>query len=260
MSDVEKIALWAGLIGSIVSIVLSIVAIWFAVHVNSRSEAVSDQTIRSLQKIESFVQRLSDDTSGLIKAAWDKMVGSMYRTEGAAAQVSNAKEIASGLTAELKTEIEEKATPGQEATSSETARRIEKAIEVFEKALEVQIASTRDQRSGHRTYPLYRVLKRLSPAALALLSGIRNRHLTRAQYRFLLDSGLGTSVRELRKAGVLVPLEGVDPFGKKGPVYWFPSGSAAQVRQALLALGPPDSESRNAVDGALKAAGYDGLT
>src|SRR5271156_2537844 len=104
MTDVEKVALWCGLIASVVSTVLSVVAIWFAIHVNSRSEAVSDQTIRSLQKIESFVQKLSDDTAGLVKAAWDKMLGNMYRTEGVDAQVSNAKEIASGLTAELKTE------------------------------------------------------------------------------------------------------------------------------------------------------------
>ena len=76
MADVDKIALWAGLISSIVSIVLSIVAIVVAILVNSRSEKVSDQTIKSLQKIESSIERLSGDTSGLIKGAWDTMLAS----------------------------------------------------------------------------------------------------------------------------------------------------------------------------------------
>jgi hypothetical protein len=257
MSDVDKVALWAGLIGSIVSTVLSIVAIWFAVHVNSRSEAVSDQTIRSLQKIESFVQRLSDDTSGLVKAAWDKMLGNMYRAEATATQASNAKEIASGLTAELKTEIAEKAKPGQETVSSETAQRLEKIIETWEKALEMQIASA--PRSGRRreTYSMYQLLKTLSPQGLELLSRISNFHLTRSQYQALENSALAPAVRELRAAGLLVPLEGTEVSGKKVPVYWFPSESVPHIRQALMATRPPNSETRAVVDDALRAAGYE---
>jgi hypothetical protein len=260
MTDVEKVALWAGLIGSIVSTVLSVVAIWFAVHVNSRSEDVSDQTIRSLQKIESFVQKLSDDTSGLIKAAWDKMLGNMYRGEGTAAQASNAsnaKEIASGLTAELKTEIEEKAKPDQGTTPSEIEQRVEKIIETWEKALEAQIASGRTSRRDRGTYAMYRFLKTLSPKARELLSRIRDYHLTRAQYRFLTESSLAPMVRELRRAGLLVPLEGNDRSGRKVAVYWFPSGLVPRIRQALMALGPAGPETRNEVDSALKAAGYD---
>lgn len=75
MSDVEKIALWVGLISSIVSIVLSIVAIVFAGIVDRSARNVSAQTIKSLQKIESYVERLSSDTTGLIKAGWDRMLG-----------------------------------------------------------------------------------------------------------------------------------------------------------------------------------------
>ena len=257
MSDVEKVALWFGLIASVVSTVLSVVAIWFAVHVNSRSEAVSDQTIRSLQKIESFVQKLSDDTSGLVKAAWDKMLGNIYRSEGVAAQVSNAKEIASGLTAELKTEIEEKARTGQQATPLEITQRLEKAIESWEKALETQIAPARNPRRDRETYSMYRFLRKLSPMALELLSQIKNYHLTRAQYRSLLDSDLAQTIRELRRAGLLVPLEGTEELGRKAPVYWFPSGSSPRIRQALMAIGPTDAETRNIVDTALKTAGYD---
>src|SRR5258706_16016557 len=74
MTDVEKIALWVGLFASIVSIVLSFVAIAFAILVDRGARAVSGQTIKSLQKIESDVQRQSDDTRELIKAGWDKML------------------------------------------------------------------------------------------------------------------------------------------------------------------------------------------
>lgn len=49
--DVEKVALWAGLVASIVGIVLSIVAIVFAVLGSLRLEKVTDATIRSLQKL-----------------------------------------------------------------------------------------------------------------------------------------------------------------------------------------------------------------
>jgi hypothetical protein len=154
MSDVDKVALWAGLIGSIVSTVLSIVAIWFAVHVNARSEAVSDQTIRSLQKIESFVQKLSEDTSGLIKAAWDKMLGHIYRAEAAATQISSAKEIASGLTTELKTELEEKTKPDQPTAPAEITERIEKAIENWGKALETQIGQRSSPQKRRGAYPI----------------------------------------------------------------------------------------------------------
>jgi mannose/fructose/N-acetylgalactosamine-specific phosphotransferase system component IIC len=63
MTDVEKIALWVGLIASIVSIVLSVVAIVFARIVDKSAREVSAQTIKSLQKIESYVERLSSVVS-----------------------------------------------------------------------------------------------------------------------------------------------------------------------------------------------------
>ena len=46
---------------------------------------------------------------------------------------------------------------------------------------------------------MYRFLRKLSPMALELLSEIKNYHLTRAQYRSLLDSDLAQTIRELRK-------------------------------------------------------------
>ena len=71
----KQLSLWAGLIASIAGIVLSVAALIFGVWVNNRATEVRDQTIKSLQKIESAVERLSEDTRGLINAGWDKMLG-----------------------------------------------------------------------------------------------------------------------------------------------------------------------------------------
>ena len=67
MTQVETAGLWIGLISGIVSIVLSIVAIAFARAVDRSSRQVTEQTIKSLQKIETEVARLSDDTRELDK-------------------------------------------------------------------------------------------------------------------------------------------------------------------------------------------------
>jgi type II secretory pathway pseudopilin PulG len=77
LTQVETVGLWVGLVSAIVSIVLSIVAIAFARDVDRRSLEISHQTIRSLEAIQSAVQRLSEDTGGLIKVAWERMLGSM---------------------------------------------------------------------------------------------------------------------------------------------------------------------------------------
>ncbi len=230
MGEVEKVALWAGLLASVVSAVLSIVAIWFAVHVNSRSENVSDQTIRSLQKIESFVQRVSEDTSGLVKAAWDKMLGTFQPTETITSKSSAA-------VAKLK-------------------ERYEKVLGLWEKTLENQILSTPGRGRTQGVFARYKTLSRLSEIAQELTSQISRYHLTRRQYKALINSSLGPSVKELRDAGLLMPLEGRDE-NKSTLVYWFPPSTSASIRQALLALPSRSSEIRNAVKEGLHAAGYD---
>ncbi len=255
MSQIETVALWAGLIASIISSVLSVVAIWFAVHVNARSEAVGDQTIRSLQKIETFVQKLSDDTSGLVKAAWDKMLGSMYRSEGTQAQEKSAvREIASGLTAELKTELEEEAQPSTGSEQRELAERLEKALDTWESALEAQIASVPRPRVQRETFSIYRLLRKLSPQALELVARIRDYHLSRPEYRTLVKSGLGPVLDELRRAGLVVPLK-----SKAGAlVYWYPSTVAPRVREALKAVNRSEPAVQKEIGDALAGAGYPG--
>src|SRR6267143_1957013 len=73
LTQLEAVGLWAGLLSSVVSVVLSLVAIFFARDVDRRSIEINNQTIRSLQSIQSTVQRLSEDTGGLIKVAWERM-------------------------------------------------------------------------------------------------------------------------------------------------------------------------------------------
>src|SRR5579872_612279 len=103
MNEVDHIALWAGLISSIVGIVLSILAIISSILSNIRLEKVTDQTVKSLQKIESDVERISEETSGLIKAGWERMLGTM----GATPPPTSAKEIAAGLTDEIRIALKE---------------------------------------------------------------------------------------------------------------------------------------------------------
>ena len=82
LNQVETVALWIGVVTGVASIVLSIIAILFARDVDRWSGEVSKQTIRSLESIETTVQRLSEDTGGLIKVAWDRMLGTMERDGG----------------------------------------------------------------------------------------------------------------------------------------------------------------------------------
>ncbi len=74
MSDVELIALWAGLLAGVISVVLAIVAMVFTFAVDRRSSAINEQMIKSLQKIESTVEGVAGDTTDLIKVAWERML------------------------------------------------------------------------------------------------------------------------------------------------------------------------------------------
>src|ERR1700737_1894513 len=104
LTQLETVGLWAGLLSAVVSVVLSLVAIFFARDVDRRSIEISNQTIRSLQTIQATVQRLSEDTGGLIKVAWERMLGTM----GAQApQIDNNLQ---GLLAGLLAEFREDAT------------------------------------------------------------------------------------------------------------------------------------------------------
>src|SRR5918911_2718114 len=142
MTDVEKIALWAGLISSIVSIVLSFVAIGFAILVDRSAREISAQTIKSLQKIDSDVERLSDDTRELIKAGWDKMLVNVDR--GLITPPNNesqAKEIASGIVAELREELDSQKSEhaGSAAIPPDQIQKMNELLERIESTLTAQL-------------------------------------------------------------------------------------------------------------------------
>lgn len=260
MSDVEKFALWVGLISSIVSIVLSIVATTFAVLVNNRSEKVSDETIRSLQKIESAVGRLSEDTSGLIKAAWDAMLGSVSGTVSrpSAGSHAAAHQIASGLASEVRSEI---AFSGKDAITGEdtVARlsgRIEVALAKLQTAIEGQLKTQERIVQPAAILRKLGVLEGLSPLAQelarALLAG---GHVSQSEYNSLEPGVLNKPVSELREAGLLIPLQGHDDTEGK-LVYWFPPGLSKTLRSAFRLLPPASSSVRNLVKSELTRINY----
>lgn len=250
MSDVEKMALWVGLISSIVSIALSVVAMVFAVLVNYRSEKVSDQTIKSLQKIESDVARLSSDTSGLIKAGWDKLLGTFGPESGTATREREAaaNEIASGLTSELRTELEDSSGDKRAELPPEALEKLETALQRIQETLSAQIADRPDSRG--QVFSNAARLQRVSEEARELARQISSYHLTRKQYSQLRNGPLSDATKELRRVGILVPLSSPE---ERVPVYWFPTGD---FRSALMLLPASSSEVATSVSSELARIGY----
>lgn len=255
MSTVEQVALWIGLLSSVVSIVLSCVAIWFAVFVDRSAREVTAQTIRSLQKIESAVERASTDTRELIKAGWDKMLGQRIGRESPESPESAAKDIAAGVAAELRAELQ-----GVSAGASDVAAveaRINDTLQRLESTLAAQIRTeaSADTASVIIDQALA-IIKNLTPEARALLREITQGHLTRRQYSALVKGPLAKAVRELRDAGVLVPLQGVDEEGSEIPVYYFPARMANAIRAVIQVIGAAPPHVIEVVKRELERVGY----
>jgi division protein CdvB (Snf7/Vps24/ESCRT-III family) len=116
MSQVESVALWAGLIASIAGIVLSAVATWFAFRLNDQATAINNQMIKSLERIESSVERVSSDTRELITAGWNKMLGNMGGpTDPGTANSDSADSIVDGVATEIESELNEDGSEEPEA-------------------------------------------------------------------------------------------------------------------------------------------------
>lgn len=261
MTDVEKIALWVGLIASIVSIVLSVVAIVFARMVDKSARQVSEQTIRSLQKIESYVERLSSDTTGLIKAGWDRMLGTVGKPDPTQETIS-AREIADGLLAELRAELGITAPHYEEHEAPHTPRdeQLDEALKNLRRSLEFQLRTPkRANRPSQKLDEVLDGLRSLTPEARTIASILTdNLHITFNQFqRLQKESPLGDAIIELRDQGFLIPLEGLSPQLKPIPVYFFPPGVKDLVRAALLLLPEPDHEVRSFVESELKSVGYE---
>ena len=217
MSQVETVALWASLLSTVVSMVLSVIAILFARDVDRRSVETNNQTIRSLETIRSTVQRLSEDTGGLIKVAWERLLGSVASpTE----HDGDTQRVLAALFGEFGQDAEELAPgTGVEQLAREMGKRVRR----------VTARSNGDRTSAPKTWAFnsaVEAIESLTPLAVELLrvleSGI---HISRSQYRQLRqDEEIAAALDELRDHDLLVPLQRRNSQGEEtlyGLAPWF---------------------------------------
>ena len=258
MSQVETVALWAGLIASVAGIVLSIVAMVFAIWVNNRATDVNNQMIKSLQKIESTVERVSTDTRELIAAGWNKLLGNMNgETDAEAADPDVPDQISSGLASEVRSELMEGASEGDTAQKIE---RIERALQELQETVSAQLRRRPVGRQPESLLDsLVQAVRDLPMEAKALLSIlVRGKHMDRKQYRAAQQNQvLKFPIRALRGSGLLVPLEGLSDDGEPVPVYHLAPGIARRVRIATRLTSDVPKDLLESVSAALKTIGYD---
>lgn len=259
MNEVEIVALWIGLIAGIAGIVLSVVAITFAILVDRRSSKVSDHTITSLQKIESAVERLSDDTRELIKAGWDKMLGTVDRSVSPQTDLPS-KEIAEGIAAELREELglAGESRKAESTFSPEFSQRMNELVDTLQNSLGALLES--GVRSGRISDTIDRavdLLGSLSTPAQALLQALKPMHLTKAQYVNLRKSDLiGPALLELRKAGILVPVLPYPSLGHSSPCYHFSPGFYPALPAVLAFLPDIPKNVIESISDELQKVGY----
>jgi hypothetical protein len=258
MGQVETVALWAGLIASIAGIVLSIVAMVFAIWVNNRATEVNNQMIRSLQKIETSVDRVSTDTRELITAGWNKMLGGMDRDrDDEALDSDTSEEISSGIASEVRSELMEGA---QGEGSGPKIERLEQALQELQETVAAQLRnrSISQRRSESLLDSLAETVGDLPVEAKALLFIlIRGMHLDRKQYRTAQqNSVLKIPVRALRRSGLLVPLEGFGDGDEREPVYHLAPKLVRRLKIAAQLAGEVPRDVLESVSAALKAIGY----
>jgi len=255
VTELDKVALWAGLISSIVSIVLSVVAIVAAILGNWRLEKVSDATIRSLQKIESDVARVSDETSGLLKAGWEKMLLNLGGTP-AVPMVGNsaagAKEVAAGLMDEIRSAVAE-LKPQEDEETPQRIKALDEALKDVKRTLAAQLSSEDSVPSRH-VRPLEQRLAIMPALARELAYEIRNRHLTHDQYQKLRSGPLRSAVVALRSRGILTPLSSKEEAPQ--PVYWFPPERSEGLVSASVLSRPGVREIEELVRTELARVGY----
>jgi hypothetical protein len=202
LTQVETVGLWVALIVGVVSIVLSVVAILFARDVDRRSIEISNQTVRSLETIETTVQRLSEDTGGLIKVAWERMLGNVGPS--VAQSDRDLQTVLAGLLGEFRQDASELAPgTGIENLARDVGKRLDRAT---------------SHRSGHNYEGAPRnwafnaavqAVESLSPLAIELLRAFeRGPRLTRAQYQGLRrDDEISAALDELRDSGILIAFQ-----------------------------------------------------
>jgi hypothetical protein len=204
LTQVETVALWTGLISAIVSIVLSVIAIAFARDVDHRSLETTHETIRSLETIRSTVQRLSDDTGGLIKVAWERMLGTM----GPGPSAHELHDVVSGLVNEFR----------QDAGELNAGTQVDRLAQNM--AERVRRATSGGNGAGPEPAPrgwafnaAVQAIESLSQPAIEILRVLdEGLCLRRSQYQSLkADPELALALEELRDHDLLIP------FHRRGP-------------------------------------------
>ena len=255
MSQVETVALWAGLIASIAGITLSIVATIFALWVSKQSAAVNQQMIKSLQKIETTVEHLSADTRELITAGWNKMLSGIGgESDDDASTLDVTDQISEGVASEVQSELKD----DQSESASERVERLENALEDLKETLAVQLRRTYSRESQNSITALVGVMIGLPIEARALLSILsRGYHLTRKQYLLCTKNQLlRVPLKKLRAGGLIVPLKGLTEDGDPEPCYYFPPRLTKQIKVATQLSGDIPKEIMNVVASNLRSVGY----
>lgn len=255
MDIVSSVATWAGLILGISSTVLAIVTIGFARATDDRSERISVQTITSLQRIEGIVERLSQDTNGLIKAAWDKMLQPGTNEASTNQELVARSELELALQ-EIRAELETiKPTAGQE-TETRSLESITKTVENLERNLHRQsrelVRSTAEQTSIGALVRLFEGFSTVTvELARALFRG--GRHLTKHQIDLLMQTPLGAAIIELRDNQLIAPFQSAT--AEDGAVFWF-AGQTSAIETALTLVGRQNHVAQRRVSIYLRKVGY----
>ena len=253
MSQVETVALWAGIFGSVVSIVLAVIAIRFSFWVNDQATVISEKTIEAIQRIEGTVERLSQDTNGLIKVAWEKMVVPGTPTTDSGDDPAD-KSVIEGMVAEIREAIV-KASP---ADTSQDMKRFERAIAGLEATMSAELRRPPANTRVSKVDEFVRAAGQVTPAGLELVRaivGVRSggsRHLTSKQYGLLQDGPLQRDLLQLREAGLLVPRKSPR---ETTPVY-FPPYPLDIIRSASLLLDDTPEQIKDRVQSELKRVRY----
>jgi hypothetical protein len=236
----------------VVSVVLSVVAILFARDVDRRSIEISNQTIRALESIRSTVQRLSDDTGGLIKVAWERMLGTMGPQ---APQLDgDLQGLLAGLLAEFRQDADALAPgTGVDKLARDMGERVNRAT---------KRKPATEREPAPRSWAFNAVasaVESISPLAIELLRALQgSHHLTRSQYQQLKsDPDLSLAIDELRDHDLLVPLQRRGPHGEEtiyGLAPWFHD----VIGPALVFTGheSPSTEEAERVMKALRDVGF----
>ncbi len=255
---VADVATWIGLLTGVTSVVLAVVAIWFSLATQRRAETVNMQTIQSLQKIESTVERLSDDTQDLIKAAWDKMLSDLPNSVVPPESSHDVAAIATGVAAELRAELLAAQRDQSRQPGDMKPEQLNDAASTLARALQGQISlsSVGGTASGTLDY-LVSAYRRFSPEAGGISRVLtEGRPLRRSEYVCLRnDTDMAIALRELREAGILAPVE--PPDGSEGPVYAISPRVEALIPVALSLAGRDDPAAYRRIVEALRRAGYD---